>query len=96
MRIEENFDDGSERAADRLQQSAQIAELKGLLEKIRAFSGELRTLFLTEEERREMYGLTEDFDKRMQAEVQNVTCNLETYYKYRWKELLCEGEDGDD
>lgn len=102
--IQEDFHEGSalyaeqmrQRVADTFRQATQIAELKGLLTKIRASSGALRALFLTEEELREMYGITADFDKRMQTEVQNVTHNLETYHQYRWKELLDEGEDGDE
>jgi hypothetical protein len=104
MRIRENDYDAcaayteemKRRVADVFREASQISELKSLLAEIRACSCALRELFLTEKEISEMRGIAADFDKRMQAEVQNVTYNLETYHRYRWKELFDERESGNE
>ncbi len=67
--------------------SEQIVRIQKLIAEVKKESGELRKLFLTEEERVNMRKSVGFFDSRMQAMAFFTLRNMESYLTDGWKSL---------
>lgn len=74
---------------------SQITEMKRVLAEVKKEAVKLQTLFLTEEEHKEIVDVLSGFNSRVQEMVYGTLKNLEGYRQFRWQELFYEGENAD-
>ena len=70
--------------------ASQVSELRNVLPQIKAEAVNLRKLFLTDEDQKEMQKKLRDFDKTMQKSIFFISKYLEAYQASRWSEIIDE------
>jgi hypothetical protein len=103
LRIKENFHDGhksyssdlQERVIEVFQYATRFSEIKRLIRTINKEAVNLRTIFVSEEDRKIREDAVHFLDGRMQATVYYTLKNIDSYKQYGWKQLVEEESDNE-
>lgn len=78
------------RAATVLDLAVRMSALKSVLDQIKAEAENLRQLFFSDAEQKEMQAISDGFDLEMRKTKQSILSNLMTYRRLGWSKIFDE------